>query len=374
MTIDRVDVIPVSLPLRRPHHMAIGTVSRVEYVIVKVQSDQGLVGLGEAPLEQGPIFSEETIGSVCDVIRRFIAPQLVGTDPVLVHGHAEEWRRTIKRNFFAKAAVEMALLDLAGQVAGRPVYDLLGGACRQGIPLSFSLGTGNPDEEIEEIESLLERGIGLYKIKVGFLGVREDVGRVRRIVEHFSGRARFRVDANEAWTFSEARSVLFALGDLPIDFIEQPVSRQPMQLMAELSKSSPIPIAADESVFGPEDAFAVCQARAADVVSVKIQKAGGLLPSHQIAVICRAAGVGLYLGGMLETGIGTAAALHFGASAPGLTFGCELVGPLMLPSSLVAEAPLVHEGQVLVPQGAGLGVTLDDDAVRAYAVPVGRER
>ena len=273
-----------------------------------------------------------------------------------------------KRNTAAKCALDAALMDAVGRTLGVPAATLLGGAVRQSIPVLWTLASGDPGQEIEEAEKKLsERLHDTFKIKIGALSPEADLARLRRLASALEGRARLIVDANQAWDETTAIRCLPVLAELGVTLVEQPVPAWNVPGLARLRARSSVPIMADECVFSPHDTLAVASAAAADVVSLKLVKHGGMLNLRKVAAIAEAAGIGLYGGCLLESSVGAAAHLQVFATLRELAWGCEHFGPQILTDDLVTEPLRFENFHVHLPSGTGLGVTLDQDKLRHYA-------
>jgi muconate cycloisomerase len=273
-----------------------------------------------------------------------------------------------KRNNAAKAAIETALFDAVGKTLGVPASLLLGGAVRDRVPVLWTLASGDPGQEIEEAErKLAARLHDTFKVKIGAQPVDADLARLRRLAAALGGRATLIVDANQAWDEPVATRALPALAELGIRLVEQPLPAWNLAGMARLRARSPVPLMADECVFSAHDMLAVAAAGAADVVSLKLVKHGGLLGVRKVAAVAEAAGIGLYGGCLLESSIGAAAHLQVFAGFRELGWGCEHFGPQILTDDLVTEPLRFADCQVELPQGPGIGVTLDRDKLRRYA-------
>ncbi|HEV8308134.1 MAG TPA: muconate cycloisomerase family protein [Methylomirabilota bacterium] len=367
MKIGEIETIMVDIPTRRPHAMSFGTVTLQNFVIVRMRTDAGLEGLGEAAIPGGPTWNEESAETVKAVIDRYLAPVLLGQDPFQVERLLREMDRAAKGNHFAKAALEFACFDLMGRALRVPVSALLGGVVRDRIPYSWSLATGDTDQEIAEARTWADGGSTLFKVKVGVRPAAEDLGRLERIAAALPPPVRVRADANQGWDEPTTLRLLPRLEATGIDLLEQPVPRWNRAAMARITAASRLPIMADESVGTIQECLEAARLHLAHVWSLKLTKAGGLLRAKQAAAIAEAAGVPCYVGNMIETAIGTAAYAHFAASTPVVTEGCELFGPLLLADDLTREGIRYQDGHVLVPDGPGLGVTLDEAKLERYA-------
>ena len=367
MKIATIETTLLDIPFVRPHHLSFGTIAEANFVIVRVRTDEGLEGLGEAVTLGGPTWGEESAETIQAIVERYLAPELIGQDPFAIEALNQRMARRVKGNLFAKAALEMACFDLLGKALDQPLYNLLGGLVRDRLPLSWSLAIGEAAAEIEEAERLLAAGRHfIFKIKVGEQDPAVDVQRVGQIARAIGGRARLRVDANQGWDELTALATIPKLEPFGIELMEQPVPRWNLDALARIAARVDVPIMADESVCTPHDAIALVVRQAADVFALKLAKAGGILASKAVAAIAAAAGLPCYIGCMIETGIGTAAYAHFGASTPAVTLGCELFGPLMLVEDVVQQPIRFEQGHVLVPRGPGLGVTLDPAQLKRF--------
>jgi muconate cycloisomerase len=366
MRIAAVETIRLDIPFVRPHHMSFGTISVANYVIVRLRTDDGAEGLGEAVTLGGPTWGEESAETIQAVIERYLGPALIGQDPFGLEAIQRRMAGRAKGNYFAKAALEMACFDLVGKALGQPLYNLLGGLYRERIPLSWSLATGDAAADLAEAERLIGRGHGIFKIKVGEQPPRADVERVRQLADALGGRARLRVDANQGWDELTALATIPQLEGCGIELMEQPVPRWNVEALARIAARVDVPIMADEAVCSPHDAIDLVRRAAADVFALKLAKAGGILPSKAVAAIAEAAGLPCYLGCMIESGVGTAAYAHFGVSTPAVSLGCELFGPLLLVEDILKEPIRYDQGGILPPSGPGLGVELDEARVRRF--------
>ncbi len=365
MKIAAVEVALIDIPFHLPHKVSFGSIAVQNFAIVQVRTDDGLMGLGEAPSIGGPTWNEESAETVKLVIGRYLAPVLIDEDPFGTERIHERMDLAAKGNYFAKAAVEMAVFDLQGKALAQPVYNLLGGLYRDRIELSWTLSSADAQAEIEEARPLWERGHRIFKLKVGAQDSSRDVARVRRWRMAFP-EARLRLDANQGWDETTTLRAMDALSDCNIEFIEQPIPRWNLDGMARLRERLKVPLMADESVCTPADAVTLVRHKAADAFALKLAKAGGFRPSKQVVGVAVAAGIPCYLGCMRETGIGTAAYAHFGAATRAVSLGCELFGPLMMVDDIIAEPIKYERGAIVIPGGPGLGVHLDRDKLRHY--------
>ncbi|HKW92014.1 MAG TPA: muconate/chloromuconate family cycloisomerase [Methylomirabilota bacterium] len=367
MKIADLRVVQADIPVKRPHKMSFTTLETVNFVFVRLETSDGLVGWGEAACLGGPTWSEESAESVAATIERYIAPWLVGRDPTGVEALRIEMARRVQGNPFARAAVEMALWDLAGRSLGVPVHRLLGGRVRDRVPLSWSLAVADSSAEVAEARAKVALGHRIFKVKTAAGPLGDDVARIRRLREALGPGVSLRVDANQGWDRPTALKAVRALESYDLDFVEQPVPRWDLEGLAMIAARSTVPIMADESCFTAHDALALARLGSISILSLKVTKAGGLLDSLAIARVAEAAGMGCYVGCMIETSLGTAAYLHLALSAAPVTWGCELFGPLLLAGDVTRQPVQYADGCILGLDGPGWGVEVDETALARWA-------
>lgn len=368
MKITDIVAIPVHVPLKQglTTRTAHGDHVTSDYVIVRVLTDQGLVGLGEATVS--PIWSGETSRSCVVAIRELLRPALAGRDPRRVNALRLAMDRALKANPFTKAAVEMALWDLAGKAAGVPVYQLLGGKVHDAIPIKMMIGAFDPPQAVALAERFLGWGVRCLKVKVG-LDPAGDLARVRAVREIAGPDIPITVDSNCGWNVTTARLALERLRPLDLRVAEQPIPPGDTAAMAYLREVSGIPIMADESVWTLADAWNVAGARAADVISVYPGKNGGIAASIEIAHAAQAAGLACHVGSNLELGVASAAMLHLAAATPAIDsarYPADILGPNYHEADLLREPLTLGPEAAVVPDGPGLGVELDEAQLERF--------
>jgi muconate cycloisomerase len=370
MRITNVEAIPVRVPLKAGMvtKTAHGDHHTSDYVVVRIFTDAGLVGLGEATVSA--LWSGETSQGTVTVIRDLFAPALSGSDP----SHLTEARRLMDRltklNPFTKAAVEMALWDICGKQLGVPVYALLGGKLRDVIPTKMMIGAFDLARTRRLAEQFLTWGVRCLKVKVG-LDIPGDIARVDAVREVAGPDIALTVDANCGWSVTTARRALDELRRFDLLVAEQPIAPGDPEAMASLRTPGGIPLMADESVFTLADAWGVLRARAADVISIYPGKNGGLAASIEIAHVAQAAGIPCHVGSNLELGIGSAAMLHLACAVANIdsqSYPADILGPHYHEADLLAEPLALEPTGARVPDGPGLGVTLDEGQLARFRV------
>jgi muconate cycloisomerase len=368
MRITRVEVIPVRVPLKAGLTTKTAHGEHVDspYVVLRLHTDAGAVGLGEATVS--PRWSGETSPGCVALIEEVFAPILDGADPLDRTPLMARIDKAARLNPFAKAAVEMALWDLAGKALGVPVYRLLGGAVREAVPIKMVVGAFDVPRAVALAERFLKWGVKCLKVKTG-LDAAGDLARVKAVREAAGPGVPIGIDSNCGWSVSAARVMLDRLAPLDILFAEQPVPAGDPERLAEVRRATRIPVMADESLFTLDDAWGLAAARACDVFSVYPGKHGGIAATLEIVHVARAAGIACAIGSNLELGVGTAAMLHLAAAAREIdseTYPADLIGPLYHEADLLTEPLALGPEVARVPQGPGLGVELDEKQIERW--------
>ena len=267
----------------------------------------------------------------------------------------------------AKAALETALLDIVGQMAGLSIAELVGARHRDTVPMSFSVANPDFDADLEDVARLYEDGVRLFKLKTGFAEHAFDRMRLERLRERYDGAAGLRIDYNQGLRATDAIRTLKDLEAFDLAFIEQPVRRHERAALAEITRAIDTPVMADESVFDAREALAGVEMRLADIFALKIMKSGGIRRALEVAAIARIGGIDVYGGCMFETGVAHAAGAHLMAALPELHVGCEFYMPTCYAREDILAKPFpVRDGLVHVPDGPGLGVAVDPDRLAKY--------
>jgi len=384
MKITGMETLRVGLPLRRPHRMASGLdIELGKYVIVKVSTDEGITGLGEAPAlkewggDYGMYFGE-TSQTVTHVVRDILSRVLAGQDPFRIeHAHAL-MDRAIKGHFYAKAAVDFALYDIMGKALKTPAYNLLGGLYREKIPMAHSIGIMPAKDGVEEVRQVLDEGIKTIKLKVG-LDSDRDVTIVREVRKAVGPKIAITVDGNEGYaTPNDAIRFLRRIEEYDVLFCEQPVAG--LDALARVARGSTIPLMADESAWTSQDILRILEKRAAEVISLYPTKPGGLFRAKQAAAVIEAGGLTCNVNGSAEMGVANAVNLHLSASTRVAFHACVYpitnllgreqtkVAGRFYQDDIITEPFKYEDGYLYVPQGPGLGIELDEEKVNKYRI------
>ena len=353
MKITQVKLGRISVPLRTPFKTALRTVNSVEDIVVEIHTDTGSVGYGEAP-PTGAV-TGDTTGAILGALRDHIIKTIVGREVDALEELLQDVNRCVVKNTSAKAAVDMALWDLYGQLCGLPVCKLLGSSRRQ-IVTDITISVNDPEEMARDALDAVARGYETLKIKVG-ANPALDVERLKAVRRAVGGGVGIRIDANQAWKPKQAVSLLNQMQEqgLEIELVEQPVHAHDLEGMQYVTQRSYVPVLADESVFSPEDAVKIMQMGAADLINIKLMKCGGLYNALKIASAAEIYGVECMIGCMLEAKISVNAAAHL-ACARNIITRVDLDGPALCREDPVLGGAVIDEKYITVSDQPGLGI------------------
>jgi L-Ala-D/L-Glu epimerase len=342
------------VPLKTPFKTALRTVDKIEDIVVMINTDSGHVGYGEAPATA--VITGDTHGSIVEAIRHYIWPRVVGQDVANLNQLTHSIQSAMEKNSSAKAAVEIAIYDLWGQLYEAPLYRLLGG----GDPLittDITISVDYIDKMVADSVAAVERGFESLKIKVGKdIGV--DIERVKAVYAAVEGRALLRLDANQGWSAKQAVYALQSLEDagVRLELVEQPVKAQDLNGMKYVTERVHTPIMADESVFGPTEVIELIRMRAADIINIKLMKTGGISNAIRIADIAAMYEVECMIGCMLETSISVAAAVHVAVAKSDAITKIDLDGPSLCAFNPIDGGVIFNDAEISVTDAPGLGI------------------
>lgn len=365
-----VEAYCVPVPFRRSFVLGSGAVSNQhrtgDVIFVKITTADGIVGWGEQ--RALPSWSYETAETIMVVIEKYLAPLLIGSSPFEVELFGRRASKTLSPSVsngfpFARAALDVALHDAAGKLAGRPVHDLLGGRIVDRIPLCSAIGIDRPEVVADHVRE--SSAYHAYKIKISG-EVDADVAAVRAAAEHAGGKPIW-LDANQSYHPLGLHSLLGKISDVAgLTCIEQPVPSTDWASMQRLRPDLTLPLAIDEGSFTSADLARTAILGAADLVVIKVCKSGGLRQAQRTAAVAQAHGIEILASGLTDCGIGFAAALHL-FSGLELALPAELNGPELL-ADLYVEGLEIVDAVATVPTGPGLGITVDEDRIRTTAI------
>jgi L-alanine-DL-glutamate epimerase-like enolase superfamily enzyme len=357
MKIIRVTATITAIPRTATLATAYGTRDDATTVVVEVETDAGITGIGQTAVDP-PHFGAAGMKANIDA---YLAPAIIGKSPLDIEASHRAMARALPGYLSTRGAVDIALWDLKGKALGVPAYQLLGGKLREGIPLMAMVPHGTPDAMRAATRRLLEISYPVLKVKVG-MGMADDLARYAAVREEAGERALIQVDGNGGYSLAQALTALGAMERLGgLGMVEQPVAH--VDDLATLARRCSAPIMADESLDSPEAMLDIVKRDAAQAGFLKIHKVGGLTNALKIAHIAESAGIELSVA--VYSDVLAAVAAHVAAALPAITWP-SFIAPL---ADTLLAAPLAPRGLLLsVPDGPGLGVALDREKLRAYAV------
>jgi len=369
--IERIETIPVRIPLKPERRMvsALGKHDVSEFLLVRVFTDDGYEGVGEATVT--PRWSGETVFGAKAMIDHVLSKVVIGCDPAAIADIDERMDAVAVYNWCAKSALEMACWDIQGRAANKPVYELLGGLCR---PLTmrcrFSMGAYDLDRAKRRASELVAQGFTTIKIKVG-TNPTADIERVRAVREVVGSGITLTIDANGGWNEADALHCLGELADCQLDIVEQPLPRGNYTGLARLRQQSGVKILADESCFDEVEAEELFAHNACDALSLYPGKNGGIRKTRLIAEMAARQQIPCSIGSNLEWDVGAAAMMHCIVATPNLQverYPGDCLGPDYHEFS-IAKNPLKIEGPlVTLHEAPGLGIEVDWDLVQQHRI------
>ena len=365
MKIIQVEVIPFGVPIRNFADAYTGfAVSNA--VLVKIRSDDGTTGFGEACAWE-PEFYGETLESVSSTIEKYAAPKIVGQDPTNIDRIMAILDANLAKVTCVKEGIDLALHDLLGKILGVPVYVLLGGKFRDSIPVASEIGIDTPDKMAQNALDILKLGFTVIKIK-GSNDMALDVERIKAVRAAVGDGVELRLDPNAAWDVIGTIKVMKQVEDCRLQLLEQPVPGWDLKGMAHIRNKIGIPVMADEGLWSPQDAVKLHDYGAADILNIKISKSCGLRLGKKIEAVAEALGMPCIVGTEIEPGFSLVAKLHLAASMKNHPLASEFTELSLLKDNVLKFEPRIVDGCVRIPEGPGFGVELDEDAFAKYAV------
>lgn len=359
--ITQVEAIPLHLPLAQALKISTGGARQMlEVLIVRLHTDQGIIGIGETQAwrRQG---GGEVLPNLTRMVRDHFAPLLVGRSVFDIAGTLKALSEAYANTLYAQAAVSDAMFDASGKALGQPVHKLLGGECRSSVRVGVILSIEETtDALLRSAQNFYDRGYRYFGLKIG-IDLGRDVANAAALRERFGKDISLRVDANGALTRDAAIRVLRHLEPFDIDAAEQPVASWDIEGLAAVARATTIPVMADESLSTDHSLLDLIRRRAASAIHTKLAKNGGLYRTSKLWAMASAAGMRICPGNHPCTSVATAAASHLCAAWPEpLIDGVFAVGiDGALETDVVRDSVPIANGTLTVPTGPGLGVELD---------------
>jgi muconate cycloisomerase len=365
--ITSIETFPVQIPVKPERRMvsSLGEHTMSRYLLVRVLTDEGQQGAGEATTSAR--WSGETAWGAQALIDRVLAPRLIGCDPADIAEIDRRLDALCAHNWFAKSALEMACWDILGQAAGKPVYDLLGGAARPlAVRSRYSMGAYEPDHAARRAIELVAAGFTTIKIKVG-RDAAEDVARVRAVRAAVPDAIELTIDANCGWDADTAIRAIRALADCRLALVEQPTPDGDYDALARVRRETGIPIMADDICFNLVHARELVRNRCCDVISIYPGKQGGIRKAKEIVDFAAGHGIACSIGSNLELDVATAAMAHLVVACPNMQvekYPGDMLGP-DYHEIRVAKDPIEIAGPITtITDRPGLGIEVDWNLAR----------
>jgi len=365
LVIRRVDAVPVALPLLKPMKMAGVTIAHADNLLVRIEAADGTVGWGEAA--SAPTMTGDTAASLLSAVRDHLAPALIGRDAWMRPALCGALRTALLGNSGAHSAVEMALIDLAGQAAGVPAIDLIGGAVREAVAPLWLLGNATTEEDIAEAQERRRQGFHFFKLKIGVKPLADEIAGTLAVRSALGPDLPLCADANCGLALAAARRYAERTRAADLLFIEQPLAHDDLAGLAALARSTPVAIGADEGIHSLADVEAHA-ASGAGGVSLKLIKLGGMAAALEAARLCARRSLAVNVAAKIaESSIASSAAVHLACAAPTIDWGVSLTH-FYLAEDVVRHPLPIADGHVALPLAPGLGVAVDEDAVARLRV------
>ena len=359
--INKIEIYAIAIPFIRPFKIASGPYGdKAEYALVRLQTSEGVEGWGEAsPVPAFSKIGQEEVLKELNAVAELLKNQELNVN--MLHKRIRVLNTSISS--YALCGFETAILDAIGKTLDIPIYQLLGGKVRNELELAWPIGLADVDHVLLEAKEAVDKGFKEIKLKVGE-DLLKDIERIRAIREEFPS-IEIRVDANQGYDRMTAIKASEAFSRLGVRIFEQPVSKLDIEGLKAMRRCG-MKVMADESCSSLEDAYTLLKAEAVDIINIKIMKYGGLKGALEIASISKSAKIGNSLGSMLETGIGTAAGLHFAMICENIQLRGEIVGPLFLEDDLLEDPLPYTSGKLLSLTKPGLGVEVNLKSLHEY--------
>ncbi len=363
MKITKIEIIPVNIPLTRTLKTAVGDWSTAEFVVIRMYTDAGIVGIGEVP--PWIAVSRTSQQAIIAIIKNHIAPAIIGLDPFQIEKAWHLIDLYAPGNPMAGTPIDMAMYDIMGKALKTPVYNLLGGKFRDKVPIASIIGFGETEAMVRECQEWLDLGAKAMRIKVG-LGLKKDLKNTEAIRKAIGDDVTLRVDCNQAFTRHEAVKVLTALDQFDLELAEQPVAWHDLSGMAMVAQSVNVPIMPHETLLDRFDAQHLIEYGGAGVFGLKLDRPGGFANVKRVNALAELNGIPCFMCSAIELGISTAAAAHLAVSQKNMSLASEFSGPQTITDDIVRNLIPVVDGYAKPWDEPGLGVEIDEAKLKKY--------
>lgn len=356
MKITKIEVKKVPIHLNAPFKTALREVQFLDVIRVLIHFDNGVVGIGEAAPTK--VITGDTEESIIADIQETFTPFLIGqevTEELAVLAAMDE---LLAHHSSPKAAIDIAVHDALAKAAGVPLYRYLGGE-RNRLETDYTISIGPREKMVADAKGKVATGFSSLKVKLGLDEVDEEIAKIKSMNEALGGKVPFRIDANQGWSAEDAIAIINQWGDIPIDFIEQPVKAADFDGLKKVTENTQIPIMADESVFSLADAQRLITGGYCDLINIKLMKTGGLRQAKEIYRLAKENQIGCMVGSMIEGYAGLSAAAHFTCGMGQMDF-VDLDVPFMWEQAGIDSETMgmtIAAGALTLTDRPGLGIT-----------------
>ena len=353
--IDRVEIIPLNIPLTEPFEISLETVTHAQNVFVKLYANEGM-GIGESSPFQS-ILGESQQSQL--VIAKHLAEALMLEPIASIEETINRMDQVVAFNHGIKSAFDMAIHDLWSQAEGIPLYRFLGGVNKKPLTTDMTLGIQPTSQMVDYAVEYVAQGFDALKIKVG-KDSQKDIERIEHIRLKVGSEIKLRIDANQGWTPEEALNTLMQMVNFEVEHCEEPIARWNLLGQQNLTKQSPIQIMADESLFDHHDAQRLIDFKACDSFNIKLAKSGGIFKAQKILELAERNSIPCQVGCFSETRIGITALAHLCMASDQIRY-YDMDSPLMLKDDPVEGGiQFIRQKEIIIAEDTpGLGVALD---------------
>lgn len=314
LTISQIELHRISIPLKEPFVISLGTLYNAESTIVIMHTKEGITGWGEcSPFMTINGESAET----AMVVGGYLKQVLLGTNALDIEQRIADMDRVIYANNSIKSAFDMALYDIAAQHAGSPLYRFLGGEAGKPVFTDYTVSVGEPEKMASDALKIKMNGFPVIKVKLGKGGA-ADVERIKAIREAVGYEIPIRADANQGWGFEEAIETLNSLAPYQLQHCEEPLPRHDFMKLSEIRRQSPILIMSDESCCDHNDTERLISLNACDLINIKLGKSGGIFKALKMIKLAEDAGMRIQIGAFLESRLAMTAFAHLALCSPNI--------------------------------------------------------
>lgn len=359
LQIARIELYKLSIPLKVPFVISLGTIYDAENIIAVIRTKNGITGFGEC----SPFMTiNGESQSTCFLIGEMLAKKLKGKNALEIEDCINVMDKTIYANTSIKSAFDIALHDIASQHAGIPLYKFLGGKKIKKLITDYTVSIGTPEKMANDAVKIKKAGYPIIKVKLGE-NKKIDVQRIKAIREAIGKKITLRIDANQGWDVKNTIKILTALNKYNIQYCEEPIPRWDFMNLKKIKKKSPIPVMADESCCDHHDAKRLIELGACDMFNLKLGKSSGLFKAQKIIALAEKKNMKMQVGGFMESKIAMTANAHLALSSKNILY-CDFDTPLMFAEDPVSGGVIYKEnGIVEVPDTNGLGAWIEKEGL-----------